>query len=88
MMTLRKVCSDATRAVILRDCARIGQVYNIGSAGVMFVRNAFTVVMNAIGGREREHLVHRWLVSLGTESAEVTVVVNPLARRRERHALV
>ena len=88
MMTSGKVCSDATRAVILRDCARIGQVYNIGSAGAMFVRNAFTVVTNAIGGREREHLVHRWLVSLGTENVEVTVVVNPLARQRERHALV
>ena len=82
MMTLREVCSDATQTVILRDCARIGQVYNIGFAGVMSVRNAFTVVTNAISGGEREHLVHHWWVPRGTESAKVTVAVNPLPTRK------
>ena len=78
MMT---VCSDATQAVILRDCARIGQVYNIGFAGVMFVRNAFTkVIMNAITGSEREHLVRRlWFYyeTLSTSHINPTPHKNP-----------
>ena len=97
MMT---VCSDATQAVILRDCARIGQVYNIGFAGVMFVRNAFTkVIMNAITGSEREHLVRRlWFYyeTLSTSHINPTPHKNPelkirtlncccLAFRMKRH---